>query len=129
MAKAQTFGPYSPINRAEGFYFVSGQVGVDPQTKLAAATVAEQTGQVLENIAAVLATEGLGLKNVVKTTIFLTDVGDFAAVNEVYAKYFAEPPKPARSTVGVRELPRVGGDTPILVEIEAIAMKEKSQKV
>jgi 2-iminobutanoate/2-iminopropanoate deaminase len=97
-------------------------VGIDPQTKAAPQTVQEQTKQVLENMKAVLTTAGLTMQDIVKTTIYVTDMGNFAAVNDVYVTYFDQP-RPARGTVGVAELPRVGGDTPILVEIEAVAMK------
>lgn len=119
---SQTFGPYSPIRQAGNVYYVSGQVGIDPQTKAAPQTVQEQTKQVLENMKAVLTTAGLTMQDIVKTTIYVTDMGNFAAVNDVYVTYFDQP-RPARGTVGVAELPRVGGDTPILVEIEAVAMK------
>ena len=122
MSAAQTFGPYSPIRQADDVYFVSGQVGVDPATKQAAESVAEQTKQVLENMRSLLEAKGLSMQDVVKTTIFVTDMGDFAAVNEVYVTYFAEP-RPARATVAVAELPRVAGDVPIKVEIEAIATR------
>lgn len=118
----QTFGPYSPIRQAGNVYYVSGQVGIDPQTKTAPQTIQEQTKQVLENMKAVLTTAGLTMQDIVKTTIYVTDMGNFAAVNDVYVTYFDQP-RPARGTVGVAELPRVGGDTPILVEIEAVAMK------
>jgi 2-iminobutanoate/2-iminopropanoate deaminase len=97
-----TFGPYSPIRQAGELYFVSGQIGVDPAIKSAAANA------------------GLGLGDVVKTTVFLTDMGDFAAMNEVYLKHFTSTPRPARSCVAVAELPRVA-DVPLKIEIEAIA--------
>ena len=125
MAPTQTFGPYSPIRQAGQLYFVSGQVGVDPTTKTAPKGVPEQTSQALTNLAAILQTAGLSMQDVVKTTIYITDMGDFAEINDVYSGRFA-PPRPARATVGVRELPRVGGKVPILVEIEAIAMKGAS---
>lgn len=121
----QTFGPYSPITQAGDLYFVSGQVGVDPDTKQAAKSIEEQTSQALANLAAVLATADLDMQDVVKTTVYLTDMDNYAAMNQTYTGHFA-PPRPARAAVGVKELPRVGGDTPILVEIEAVAMKRSS---
>jgi 2-iminobutanoate/2-iminopropanoate deaminase len=121
----QTFGPYTPIRRAGATYFVSGQVGVNPKDKTAPPDVAGQTERALLNLEAVLATEGLTLNDVVKTTIFVTDMGAFAEVNAVYEQRF-DTPRPARSTVGVKELPRVGGGTDLLVEIEAVAYKEPS---
>lgn len=118
--QTQTFGPYSPVRQAGNLYFVSGQVGVDPATKQAADDVRQQASQALENLRNTLADANLTPDDVVKTTIFLVNMDDFAAVNEVYQEFFAAP-RPARSTVGVAELPRVAGDTPIKVEIEAIA--------
>ena len=115
-----TFGPYTPVRQAGDFYFVSGQVGVDPATKTASEDVAEQTHQALKNLKSMIEGAGLTLDHIVKTTIYLVDMGDFPVVNEVYMDYFNEP-RPARSTVGVRELPRVAGETPIKIEIEAVA--------
>lgn len=117
-----TFGPYSPTRKVGNLYFVSGQVGIDAVTHTADADIAKQTIKVLQNLSNILESLGLTLNNVVKTTIFLTDMANFAAVNSEYVKAFNEP-RPARSTVGVKELPRVGGDIPILIEIEAIAVK------
>lgn len=114
------FGPYTPARQAGDYYFVSGQVGVDPDTKQAPIDIAGQTHQALKNMQAVLADIKLGLDDVVKTTIYVTDMADFKTVNEVYVGYFAEP-RPARSTVAVKELPRVAGDTPIRIELEAVA--------
>lgn len=116
----QQFGPYSPIRAAGGLYFVSGQVGVNPDTKSAPEGVIAQTKQALDNLRTVLASAGLAMDDIVKTTVFLTDMQDFVAMNEIYESYFATP-RPARSTVGVKELPRVGGDVGLCVEIEAIA--------
>ena len=118
-----TYGPYTPARPAGNLIFVSGQVGVDPTTKTAARGVTEQTKQVLTNMKNVLTNSGATLQDVMKTTVFLTDMDDFAAMNEVYEQLF-EAPRPARSTICVKELPRVGGDTPICVEIEAVAYKE-----
>lgn len=118
--QTQTFGPYSPVRQAGELYFISGQVGIDPATKQAANDVRQQTAQTLENLKNVLQSAGLTPNHVVKTTIFLANMADFAVVNEVYQDFFAAP-RPARSTVAVAELPRVGGDTPTQIEIEAIA--------
>ncbi len=118
----QTFGPYTPIIQSGNLYFVSGQVGVDPTTKQAGSTIEEQTNQTLKNLAEVLATKDLTLDNIVKTTVFLTNMDHYATVNDIYTSHFSpDKPRPARSAVGVKELPRVGGDNPILIEIEAIA--------
>jgi 2-iminobutanoate/2-iminopropanoate deaminase len=109
-------GPYSQAIRIDGFIFCSGQVGLDPKAgKIVEGGVAEQTRRVLDNLAAVLAEAGLGLDAIVKTTIFLVDIADFAAVNAVYGERMGTPP-PARSTVAVAALP-LGAR----VEIEAIA--------
>ena len=120
--KTATYGPYSPIKNAGNLYFVSGQVGIDPESKKAPADIKAQTEQVRLNIKAVLDTKNLSLDNVVKTTVYVTDMADFAAMNEVYANYF-DSVKPARATVAVKELPRVGGDVDIVIEIDAVAYK------
>lgn len=113
-------GPYSQAIAAGDFIYTSGQIALDPKTgEMIAGGVAEQTEQVLKNLSAVLAAAGSGLEQVVKTTVFLTDMDDFAAMNEVYQKYFKTEP-PARSTVGVARLPRGAR-----IEIEAIAIKRK----
>ena len=119
-APTKAFGPYTPLRQVGEFYFVSGHIGIDPTSGTADTDVRKQTAKVLENMAQTLKVVGLGLDDVVKTTLFLTDMDDFAAVNEVYVTYFAEP-RPARSTVGVQALPRLAGTTPLKVEIEAIA--------
>jgi 2-iminobutanoate/2-iminopropanoate deaminase len=109
-------GPYSQAVDAGDFVFVAGQVPIVPaEGKIVAERVAGQTRQVLENIKEILAAAGLGLENVVKTTVFLRSMGDFREMNEVYAAYFANDP-PARATVEVAGLP-LGA----LVEIEAVA--------
>jgi len=110
-------GPYSIAVRAGDLVFCSGQTGIDPQTgELVAGGVAAQTRQVLVNLQAVLEAAGGSLQNVVKTTVFLQDMKDFAVMNGVYAEFFSVDP-PARSTVQVAALPKAG-----LVEIEAIAV-------
>lgn len=109
-------GPYSQAVKAGGFMFMSGQIPLDPATmEVAPGCVACQAEQVLKNMGAVLESQGLGFADIVKTTVFITSMGDFAAVNEVYAKYFSEN-APARSCVEVSALPKG-----VLVEIEAIA--------
>jgi 2-iminobutanoate/2-iminopropanoate deaminase len=118
-----TYGPYTPVRRAGDLLFTSGQVGIDPLTKKASADISQQTEQALANLKSVLQSAGADLGSVVKTTIFLTDMSNFEAVNTVYEQTFAAP-RPARSAVGVRELPRVGGNVALLVEIEAVAFKE-----
>jgi 2-iminobutanoate/2-iminopropanoate deaminase len=112
-------GPYSQAVRASGMVFTSGQVALDPATgTLIQGGIREQTKRVLENLAAVLAEAGLTLADVVKTTVFLKDIGDFAAMNDIYASYLAAEGvvAPARSTIEVARLPKDA-----LVEIEVIA--------
>ena len=111
----QAIGPYSQAIAANGFLFISGQLGVTPSGEFAGADVKSQSQRSLQNLQAILSEAGLGFENVVKTTIFLADIADFAAVNEIYADFFKEP-YPARSTVAVKTLPKGG-----LVEIELIA--------
>ena len=109
-------GPYSQAIRSGGDLYCSGQIALDPETSdLIAGDVSEQTDRALRNLAAVLEAAGMDLGNVVKTTIFLADMNDFAAANAVYARYF-ERTKPARSTVAVAALPKGAR-----VEIEALA--------
>jgi 2-iminobutanoate/2-iminopropanoate deaminase len=118
-----TYGPYSPIRTAGNLLFISGQIGVNPDTNVISPDITEQTKQVLQNMKQVLASRGTSLHSVVKTTVFLTDMNDFNAMNAVYEQTF-EAPRPTRSTVCVKELPRVSNDVPLVVEIEAIAYKE-----
>ena len=109
-------GPYSQAIKSNGFLFVSGQVALDPQSgEFVGVDVRQQTERVLENLKAILEAAGASFHHVVKTTVFLKDMNDFAAMNEVYAKYFAAAP-PARSTVQAAGLPKDA-----LVEIEVIA--------
>jgi 2-iminobutanoate/2-iminopropanoate deaminase len=109
-------GPYSQAIRADGYLFCSGQLGLDPATgDFVAGDVEAQAGQALRNLVSVLEVAGLSFADVVKTTVFLADMADFATVNGVYARFVTDPP-PARSTVAVAALPRGGR-----VEIEAIA--------
>lgn len=111
-------GPYSQAILAGGELFCSGQIAIDPATgELVGNDAATQADQALRNLGAVLEAAQMGFGNVVKTTIYLIDMNDFAAVNTVYAKYF-DASKPARSTIAVAALPKGG-----LVEIDAIAKK------
>ena len=111
-------GPYSQGYTVGGLVFTSGQIPVDPATGKMADTVEEQAAQSLANLRAILAEAGLSMANVVKTVIFLADINDFAAVNAVYAKAFAEP-FPARSCVQVAAIPKGAK-----LEIECIAVRE-----
>ena len=117
-----TYGPYTPVREAGNLLFVSGQIGVDPNTGQATPDIESQTRQALANLAVALKDAGASLDDVVKTTVFLADMDDFTAMNAVYEQAFAAP-RPARSTIGVGELPRVGGTSKLLVEIEAVAQK------
>ena len=110
-------GPYSQAIKTGGMIFCSGQIPIDPVTgEFVSNDIAEQTEQVLKNLSAVLEAGGTDLGNVVKTTVFLSDMSDFAAMNEVYGRYFSEN-KPARATVQAARLPRDAK-----VEIECIAV-------
>jgi len=113
----QAIGPYSQAVKVNGLVFASGQIPTDPATgQFVAGGIKEQTEQVLKNLSAVLEAAGSGLKQVVKTTVFLIDMDEFVAMNEVYGRFFAEQP-PARATVQAARLPRDAR-----VEIEAIAI-------
>jgi 2-iminobutanoate/2-iminopropanoate deaminase len=110
-------GPYSQAILSGGTLYCAGQIPLDPATgELVQGGISAQTARVLDNLAAVLAAAGMSAANVVKTTVFLTDLADFAAMNEVYAKFFP-PPFPARTTIQVAALPKSAR-----VEIEAIAV-------
>jgi 2-iminobutanoate/2-iminopropanoate deaminase len=120
---AAAFGlPYSTVFKAGDYYYISGHTGVDIPTKTASQNIQEQTTKVFENLADTMQAHGLSFTDIVKTTLFLTDMDDFSEVNEVYVTYFNDP-KPARTTVAVRELPRVA-NVPLKVEIEAVAYKQ-----
>jgi 2-iminobutanoate/2-iminopropanoate deaminase len=108
-------GPYSQAIAIDGFVFCSGQLGLDPATGQLLGGIADQTERAMANLESVLAAAGASLADVVKTTIFLTDLADFSTVNDIYSRHVVAP-APARSTVGVAALPRGA-----LVEIEAIA--------
>ncbi|MBZ5547384.1 MAG: RidA family protein [Acidobacteriia bacterium] len=113
----KAIGPYSQAIRAAGLIFTSGQVALDPATQqVVAGDVAAQTDRVLKNLAAVLHAAGSGLDKVLRCTVFLKNMADFAAMNDVYGRYFTQTP-PARSTVEVSRLPK-----DVLVEIDVIAL-------
>jgi len=113
----QAIGPYSQAIRANGFVFVSGQIPTDPATQqIVVGDVAAQTERVLKNLAAILQAAGSGLDKVVRSTVYLKNMGDFGAMNEVYGRHFTSAP-PARATVEVARLPK-----DVLVEIDVIAL-------
>jgi 2-iminobutanoate/2-iminopropanoate deaminase len=113
----KAIGPYSQAIRAQGLIFTSGQIAIDPTTQqVVASDVSAQTDRVLKNLAAILQASGSSLEKVLRCTVFLKNMGDFAAMNEVYGRYFKQAP-PARSTVEVARLPK-----DVLVEIDVIAL-------
>jgi 2-iminobutanoate/2-iminopropanoate deaminase len=113
----QAIGPYSQAIRANGFVFVSGQVAIDPSTQqVISGDVAAQTDRVLKNLSAILKAAGSGLEKVVRCGVFLKNMSDFAAMNEIYGRHFSAAP-PARSTVEVARLPK-----DVLVEIDVMAL-------
>jgi 2-iminobutanoate/2-iminopropanoate deaminase len=114
----QAIGPYSQAIKSNGFVFTSGQIAIDPSTQqVVAGDVGVQTERVLRNLSEILEAAGSGLGKVVRCTVFLKDMNDFAAMNQVYGKYFSSTP-PARSTVEVARLPK-----DVLVEIDVIALE------
>jgi len=114
----QAIGPYSQGIEVGNFLFLSGQIPINPETgEVEAKDIVGQTNQVMKNIAAILESEGLTLNNIVKTTIFITDMNQFAQLNEEYARHLGDH-RPARSTVEVSRLPK-----DVLVEIEVIAVR------
>src|SRR5271156_6427705 len=114
----QAIGPYSQAVKANGFIFTSGQIAIDPSTQqVVTGDVATQTERVLRNLSEILEAAGGGRGKVVRSTVFLKDMNDFAAMNQVYARYFASAP-PARSSVEVARLPR-----DVMVEIDVIALQ------
>jgi len=113
----QAIGPYSQAVTANGMVFVSGQIAIDPANgSVISGGVAEQTERVMQNLGAILEAAGSSLAQVVKSTVYLKDMGEFAAMNEVYGRFFKEAP-PARATVEVARLPK-----DVLVEIDVIAL-------
>ncbi|MGD1024064.1 MAG: RidA family protein [Candidatus Sulfotelmatobacter sp.] len=114
----QAIGPYSQAIKANGFVFASGQIAIDPATQqVVTGDVAAQTDRVLRNLSEILEAAGSGLGKVVRATVFLKNMDDFAAMNQIYGKYFSTAP-PARSTVEVARLPK-----DVLVEIDVIAIQ------
>ncbi len=113
----KAIGPYSQAIRAQGLIFTSGQIAIDPTTQqVVASDVSAQTDRVLKNLAAILQASGSSLERVLRCTVFLKNMGDFVAMNEVYGRYFKQAP-PARSTVEVARLPK-----DVLLEIDVIAL-------
>jgi len=113
----KAIGPYSQAIRAQGLIFTSGQIAIDPATaQIVAGDVSAQTDRVLKNLAAILQASGSTLEKVLRCTVFLKNMGDFAAMNEVYGRYFKQSP-PARSTVEVARLPK-----DVLIEMDVIAL-------
>jgi 2-iminobutanoate/2-iminopropanoate deaminase len=113
----QAIGPYSQAIKANGFVFVSGQIAIDPASgTIVGGAVAEQTERVMTNLSNILAAAGTSLDKVVKATVFLKNMADFAGMNEVYGKFFTNAP-PARATVEVARLPK-----DVLVEIDVVAV-------
>jgi 2-iminobutanoate/2-iminopropanoate deaminase len=113
----KAIGPYSQAIRSQGLIFTSGQIAIDPATaQIIAGDVNAQTDRVLKNLAAILQASGGSLEKVLRCTVFLKNMGDFAAMNEVYGRYFKQSP-PARSTVEVARLPK-----DVLIEIDVIAL-------
>ncbi|MEW6610225.1 MAG: Rid family detoxifying hydrolase [Patescibacteria group bacterium] len=115
---AKPIGPYSPLRTAEGFLYCSGHIGIDSAGALVPGGIREETRQALENLSQTLRESGGRMQEVVKTTVYLTDINDFTAMNEIYAEYFRAP-YPARATVQVAALPKGA-----CIEIEAVAMKK-----
>jgi len=114
----QAIGPYSQAVKANGFVFTSGQIAIDPSTQqVVTGDIAVQTERVLRNLSEILEAAGSGLGKVVRCTVFLKDMNHFAAMNQIYGKYFSSTP-PARSTVEVARLPK-----DVLVEIDVIALE------
>ena len=120
----KTYGPYSPVRQVGDTFYISGQVGVNPVSKTASEAVTDQVDQAIKNLGVVLASAGLDYDDVIKTTLYLTDISMFTQVNSIYLLYFNEP-RPARTTVGIAELPRVGGDAKLVFEIDAVAVKKR----
>jgi 2-iminobutanoate/2-iminopropanoate deaminase len=113
----KAIGPYSQAVKANGFVFVSGQIPLDPTTQqLVEGGITQQTERVMENLKGIVEAAGSSLERTVKTTVYLADLGDFAAMNDVYGRYFKQDP-PARATVEVARLPR-----DVRIEIELIAL-------
>lgn len=122
-AAPAAIGPYSQGVRAGGFLYLSGQLGLNPETGILETGIEAQTSRSLSNIKAILEATGMSMKDIVKTTVFVKNLSDFSVVNSVYASFFTES-YPARSTIEAAALPKGG-----LVEIEAIAYRQESAKI
>ncbi|ERM92845.1 dfrA [Caldanaerobacter subterraneus subsp. yonseiensis KB-1] len=117
-AAPKAVGPYSQAVLVDGFLYTAGQIAIDPATgEMVEADIEKQTERVLENIRAILKAAGMDFNNVIKTTVFVTNMADFAKINEIYGRYFKDNP-PARSLVEVKSLPKGA-----LIEIEVVAHK------
>ncbi|AAM24807.1 MAG: Endoribonuclease L-PSP [Caldanaerobacter subterraneus] len=117
-AAPKAIGPYSQAVLVDGFLYTAGQIAIDPATgEMVEADIEKQTERVLENIRAILRAAGMDFNNVIKTTVFVTNMADFAKINEIYGRYFKDNP-PARSLVEVKSLPKGA-----LIEIEVVAHK------
>ncbi|MBE3579324.1 RidA family protein [Caldanaerobacter subterraneus] len=117
-AAPKAIGPYSQAVLVDGFLYTAGQIAIDPATgEMVEADIEKQTERVLENIRAILKAAGMDFNNVIKTTVFVTNMADFAKINEIYGRYFKDNP-PARSLVEVKSLPKGA-----LIEIEVVAHK------
>lgn len=124
MANQVTYGPYSPIVKKSNFYFVSGQLGIESTSKEAPASIEDQVHLMFANLKILLKDYDLCLDDVIKTTLFVTDIDNFSTVNNIYLEYFKEP-RPARSCVEVKGLPKVtSNNIPAMIEMEAVAYKE-----
>ena len=115
--------PYSNIRRACNTYFTAGHTATNPDTKIIADKITDQTRDCINSLIKTLESEGLNISDVVKTTVFLADMDDFAAMNEVYSEMFQQP-FPVRSTVQAACLPKIAVNGPLLVEIDCVAYKE-----
>jgi 2-iminobutanoate/2-iminopropanoate deaminase len=111
------YGPYEPTRISNGLIFVSGQVGIEPQSGQASKTIEEQTHQTLTNLKTILGE--VPLSKTIKTTVYLRDMNDFDVVNDIYLQYFDTTPRPARVCVAVSDLPHVA-ENPLLIEIDAV---------
>lgn len=119
----KTFGPYSPIKKAGNLSFISGQIGLDPESGIMSEAFSEQALQALQNLNNILRSAGLDLISVVKTTIYLVNITDYQELNKVYNDFFGDN-KPARSTVAVAALPNIKEGIKTLIEIEAVAIND-----
>lgn len=118
---SKTYGPYSSAREAGGLVFIAGQIGVDPNTKTAGASLREQMNQVFANLENVLAENNLTKAHIVNVRVYLTDMSQFEEMNTMYTAYFSSSVGPSRECIGVAALPSVAGKTKLLVELSAVA--------